>query len=284
MPVPRTIPCRDRALVLPDDGTLLLMGIVNVTPDSFSDGGRHDTTAAALAYARALLAEGATILDIGGQSTRPGYVEVSHDEEIARTIPVIRELVATTDAIVSIDTYQPVVARAALEAGAHILNDIHGLQGPGGSALAELAAATGAAVVVMHNDPTLRDLPPDTDPLPHLINWLKTSLAIAARAGLPRERLILDPGIGFGKTHPQNLTILSRLDELHDLGQPILLGASRKSFIAHVLDGIPPAERLEGTLAATTAATLQGVQLHRVHDVAANLRAARLAAALRRAR
>lgn len=282
MPAPRTIPCRDRALVLPDDGTPLLMGIVNVTPDSFSDGGHHDTPAAAVAHARHLLTEGASILDIGGQSTRPGYIEVPHDEEIARTAPVIRELVATTDAVISIDTYQPVVARAALEAGAHILNDIHGLQGS--PELAQLAAATGAAVVIMHNDIALLELPADADPLPHMLSWFETSLTIADRAGLPRERLILDPGIGFGKTQPQNLVILSRLDELHALGLPLLLGASRKSFIAHVLDGIPPAERLEGTLATTTTATLQGVQIHRVHDVAANLRAARLAAALRRAR
>lgn len=284
MPAPRTITCRDRALVLTDDAPPLLMGIVNVTPDSFSDGGRHDTTAAALAHARHLLDEGAAILDIGGQSTRPGYVEISNEEEIARVVPVIRELAATTAAFLSIDTYQPAVARAALESGAHLLNDIHGLQGPGGPTLAELAATTGAAVVVMHNDPALRDLPSETDPLPHVLRWLEKSLAIADHAGLPRDRLILDPGIGFGKTQPQNLTLLARLGELHTLGQPLLLGASRKSVIAHVLDGLPPAERLEGTLALTTAATLQGVHILRVHDIRANLRAARLAAALRRAR
>ncbi len=282
MPAPLTITCCDRALVLREDGVPLFMGIVNVTPDSFSDGGHHDTPAAAVAHARHLLDQGASILDVGGQSTRPGYIEVSHDEEITRTVPVIRELVATTSVPISIDTYQPVVARAALEAGAHILNDIHGLQGS--PELAQLAAATGAAVVVMHNDPALRDLPADADPLPHLLRWFETSLKIAERAGLSRDRIILDPGIGFAKTQPQNLTILARLDELHVLGQPILLGASRKSFIAHVLDSLPAAERLEGTLAATTAATLQGVQLHRVHDVTANLRAARIAAALRRSR
>ena len=261
------------------------MGIVNVTDDSFFDGGQHPSPELALAHARRLVAEGADLLDIGGQSTRPGYVEVGPASEIARTEAVLRALAAEFPHIpLSIDTYPPEVAAVALAAGAHLLNDVHGLQGPGGAALARLAAEHGAAVVIMHNDPALRSLPPGTDPLPSMLDWLRRSLEIAHASGLPSDRVVLDPGIGFGKTQPQNLTLLARLDELHAFGHPLLLGVSRKSVIAHVLDGIPPAERLAGTLAITALAVRQGVQLHRVHDLRANRDAARLAAALGRAR
>ncbi|MBC8012244.1 MAG: dihydropteroate synthase [Burkholderiales bacterium] len=259
------------------------MGILNVTDDSFSDGDRHATLDTALAHARRLVAEGADILDIGGQSTRPGYVEIATAEEIARTAPVLRALASEFPSLpLSIDTYQPAVAAAALEAGAHILNDIHGLQGPGGPALARLAAAHGAIVVVMHNDAALRDLPADTDPLPSVLSWLRRSVDIALAAGVPADRIILDPGIGFGKTQAQNLALLARLDALHALGFPLLLGVSRKSVIRHVLPELEsPADRLEATLALTALAVRQGVQIHRVHDVQANRRAARMAAALR---
>ncbi|MEY4489777.1 MAG: hypothetical protein RIQ79_2285 [Verrucomicrobiota bacterium] len=257
------------------------MGILNVTDDSFFDGGRHLALAAALVRARQLVAEGADLLDIGGQSTRPGYTEISEAEEIARTAPVIRALAAEFPALpLSIDTYKPAVAAAALSAGAHLLNDIHGLQGPGGPALARLAAVAGAAVVLMHNDPALRDASASTDPLPAVLAWLRRSLDLAALAGLPADRIALDPGIGFGKTQPQNLALLARLDALHALGQPLLLGISRKSVIAHVCPGLAPEDRLEGTLALTALAVRQGVQLHRVHDVQANRRAALVAAAL----
>jgi dihydropteroate synthase len=258
------------------------MGILNVTDDSFFDGGRHFSPEAALRRARELVAEGADLLDIGGQSTRPGYVEVSEEVEIARTAPVIRVLAAEFPALpLSIDTYKPAVAAAALEAGAHILNDIHGLQGPGGPALARLAAGAGAAVVLMHYDAGLRDLPPDADPVPRVLDWLRRSLEIAAEAGVPPECQAVDPGIGFGKTQPQNLSLLARLDALHALGRAVLLGVSRKSVIAHVTPGLAPDERLEGTLALTALAVRQGVQLHRVHDVRENLRAARMAWAVR---
>jgi dihydropteroate synthase len=258
------------------------MGILNVTDDSFFDGGRHLAPDAALARARRMIEEGADILDVGGQSTRPGHVEVAEDEELARVAPVLRALAAEFPGRpLSIDTYRPAVAAAALAAGAQILNDIHGLQGPGGVALARLAAQTGAAVVVMHHDPALRDLPADADPLPSVLAWLEHSLALAAAAGLPADRVVVDPGIGFGKTQAQNLTLLARLGELHALGRPVLLGVSRKSVIGHALPELTtPAERLEATLALTALAVRQGVQLHRVHDVRANRRAARMAAAL----
>lgn len=282
LPSSQPLRCRDLTLAL--DGVPRLMGILNVTDDSFFDGGRHLALGAALARARLLVAEGADLLDIGGQSTRPGYTEITAAEETSRTVPLIRALVAEFPALpLSIDTYKPEVAAAALDAGAHLLNDIHGLQGPGGPELARLAVRAGAAVVLMHNDPALRELPPDADPIPSVLSWLRRSLDLAAAAGLPADRIVLDPGIGFGKTQPQNLALLARLEALHALGQPLLLGVSRKSVIAHACPGLAPEDRLEGTLALTALAVRQGVQLHRVHDVQANQRAVRMALAWREA-
>ena len=276
---PVILRCRELAL---DLGAPRIMGILNVTDDSFFDGGRHLAPAAARERARHMVAEGADVLDIGGQSTRPGHVEIPEAEELARVVPVVRALAAEFPGLpLSIDTYRPAVAAAALAAGAHILNDVHGLQGPGGVELARLAARTGAAVVVMHNDPSLRRIPADPDPLPSVLTWLERSLALAAAAGVPADRLMVDPGIGFGKTPGQNLALLARLGELHALGCPLLLGVSRKSVIGHALPELTaPADRLEPTLALTALAVRQGVQLHRVHDVLANRRAARMAAAL----
>jgi len=266
------------------------MGIVNTTPDSFHAESRLPDLEAALALSRRLVAEGADLLDIGGQSTRPGYVEISETEEISRTVPLLRALAAEFPRIpLSIDTYKPGVAAAALDAGAHIVNDIHGLQGSGGGELARLAAGHGAALVVMHNDPGLRRAaeadpasPLASDPMPAVLDFLHRSLEIAAAAGVPRERIALDPGIGFGKTPAQNIALLRRLDALHELGLPILLGVSRKSVFGHLLPELAtPTDRLEATLTATTLAVAQNVQLHRVHDVLANRRAALIAAALR---
>ena len=257
------------------------MGILNVTPDSFFDGGRHDLLGAALAQAERMIAEGARIIDVGGQSTRPGFVEVTAAEEIARVVPVIEALARRTEVVVSIDTYKLAVARAALAAGAQVLNDIHGLQGA--PELARLAAESGAAVVAMHHDEHFRQ--PETgapvDTIARMCAWLARSLAVAEEAGIAVDRLVLDPGIGFFKTHEQNLEIMGRLGELRALGCPLLLGASRKSFIGRVLDGQPVEERLEGTVATTTLAVWQGVEIVRVHDVAANIRAARMARAIR---
>jgi dihydropteroate synthase len=266
------------------------MGIVNTTPDSFHADSRLPTLDAALASARAMIAEGADLLDIGGQSTRPGYTEITDAEEIARTTPLLRALAAEFPRLpLSIDTYKPAVAAAALAAGAHVLNDIHGLQGPGGAQLARLAAESGAALVVMHYDPALRQtgeslqLTSDSAPLlASILAFLRRSLDIAHAAGVPRERIVLDPGIGFGKTPAQNAALLRHLDALHVLAHPVLLGVSRKSIFGHLVPELStPADRLEATLAATTLAVAQGVQLHRVHDVQSNRRAALTAAALR---
>jgi dihydropteroate synthase len=302
IPSLRSLACRGLAL---DLATPRIMGIVNTSPDSFHADSRLPSLDAALAHARRLVAEGADLLDIGGQSTRPGYVEISDAEETARTAPLLRALAAEFPRLpLSIDTYKPAVAAAALEAGAHILNDIYGLQGPGGPALARLAAESGAALVVMHNDPALRQngvnfqlmIPSDAGILPvsgddtsrllsAVLTFLHRSLDIAAAAGLPRERLVIDPGVGFGKTPAQNIALLRRLDALHQLGLPVLLGVSRKSVFGHILPELAtPADRLEATLAATALAVAQGVQLHRVHDVVAARRAALVAAALNPAR
>lgn len=272
---PRVIPCRDRRIVL-DDAAPVIVGILNVTDDSFYDGGLYASLPAAVSRARLLVAEGASVIDVGAQSTRPGYVEVGPDEEIRRVVPVIRELVRHTAAPISIDTYHASVADAALSAGAHIVNDVHGLQRD--PLMASVIAKHQAAAILMHNDPTLRDSTDDV--IASLKSFLARTLDLAREAGISPDRIILDPGIGFGKTQPQNLKILARLHELHALGHPLLLGISRKSVISHVLD-LPPDERLEGTLALTALAVSQGVQVHRVHDVKANARAAQVAAAVR---
>ncbi len=222
------------------------------------------------------MAEGASLIDIGGQSTRPGYAEVPLEEEIRRVVPVITALAHSLPVPLSIDTYRSAVARAALQAGAHMLNDIHGLlRDPG---LAGVAAEFGCPVVVMHNEPGFSA--ETGDPIARMLRYFERSIATAARAGVPAERLLLDPGIGFAKTQEQNLAILARLPELRVLGRPLFLGASRKSVVSHVLD-LPPGERLEGTLAITSLAAWHGVELIRVHDVQSNLRAARMAAAIR---
>lgn len=273
MPAPRELLCRDRRLVL--DGTPHLVGILNVTDDSFFDGGQHNNLSAAVSHARLLVAQGATLIDIGGQSTRPGYVEVGPDEEIRRVVPVIRELVRHTAVPISIDTYHADVADAALTAGAHIVNDVHGLQRD--PLMASVIAKHQAAAILMHNDPALRDSADDV--IASIKTFLTRTLDLARAAGIALDRIILDPGIGFGKTQPQNLNILARLSELHALGHPLLLGISRKSVISHVLD-LPPEDRLEGTLALTALAVSQGVQFHRVHDVEPNARAARMSAAV----
>jgi dihydropteroate synthase len=269
--------CRNRQIIL--DAEPIMVGIVNVTPDSFYDGGKFAGHDAALAHSTRLIEEGAGMLDLGGQSTRPRHEEISADEEITRILPVLEALVSRATVPLSVDTYKPAVARAALHAGAHVLNDIHGLQRS--PELAELGAEFGCPVIVMHNERGFEDW--TGDPLERIRRFFEASLEIAARAGLRREQIILDPGIGFSKTPEQNLAILGRLRELKQFGCPLLVGASRKSTIGRVLGGLPPEERLEGTLATTALAVAQGVEFIRVHDVQANLRAAKVPHAIRRA-
>ncbi|HLP03208.1 MAG TPA: dihydropteroate synthase [Opitutaceae bacterium] len=273
-PATRVLECRGRRIVLGAEP--VIVGIVNVTPDSFFDGGRYASTEAAVAHAEKLVAEGAGMLDIGGMSTRPGHEAVSEAEEIARVVPVIAALVKKVSVPLSVDTYKPAVARAALEAGAHVLNDIHGLQRA--PEMAVLAAHFGAAAIAMHFDESYSFAPGEA--IAMQLAFFRRTIAIAMEAGLSAEKLVLDPGIGFHKTQAQNLELIARIGELRAIGLPVLLGASRKSVIAHVL-GLPPEERLEGTLATTALAAWQRVEFLRVHDVAANLRAARMAAALR---
>ena len=253
-----------------------MVGIVNVTDDSFFDGGHHATPDTAVAHALQLVEEGAAMIDIGGESTRPGFIEISAEVESARVVPVIAALLSKTKVPLSIDTYKSEVARAALAAGAQVLNDIHGFQGD--PVLPRLAAEAGCAVILMHNEASFKTASGDT--ITKMRAFFERSLVIATQAGVTREKVVLDPGIGFGKTYEQNLELLARLGELRVLGLPLLLGASRKSVIGNTLS-LPPEERLEGTLATTALAIRQGVEFIRVHDVRANLRAARMTSAIR---
>lgn len=272
----RVMRVRGKTLTL--DGGPKMVGILNITPDSFFDGRPDLSAEAALQRALQMVDEGAAIIDVGGQSTRPGFVELDVAEEIARVVPVI-ELLATSLAVpISIDTYKPAVARAAVAAGADIINDVHGFQCE--PELAKIAAEHRCGVILMHNDPEFRSVAGNT--VARIAGFFARSVAIALAAGVEREQLILDPGIGFGKTQEQNLEILGRLHELKSPGCPLLLGASRKSTIGNVLS-LPVDERVEGTLATTALAVWQGVEFLRVHDVRANLRAAKMAAAIRNA-
>jgi dihydropteroate synthase len=272
-----------------------VMGIINATPDSFSADGLAqpdvDQVAAALERARACAAQGADLLDIGGESTRPGAQPIGRDEELRRVAPAVAAIAAEIDLPISVDTYHAEVAAAALDAGAHMINDIWGLRTPEGdwnTALADLAAARDTPIVLMHN----RRAPPATgaigghyraveyhDLLGEVIGELRERVAYAISRGIRRERIIVDPGLGFGKTPEQNLVLLRRLAELRSLGLPLLVGASRKSFVGLAL-GLPPQERDEGTAATTALAIRSGADIVRVHDVQMNVRAARVADAV----
>ncbi len=260
----------------------LIMGIVNVTPDSFADGGRYLEPAAAVRQARALAAEGADLLDVGAESTRPGSPGVSADEERVRLLPVLERLLDDPPCPVSVDTSKPEVAEAALALGAHMINDVTALAG--GPEVARLCALHGAGLAVMHMQGTPRTMQADPhydDLLAEVRDGLRAAVVAAENAGVASECLCVDPGIGFGKTADHNLTLIKRLDAFRSLGKPILVGPSRKSFIGALLDRIPPAERLEGTLAACVMAVAAGAHIVRVHDVAAVRRAVRVAEAIR---
>ena len=248
-----------------------VMGIVNVTPDSFSGDGLGEDHEGALAQGMRMVKEGADFIDVGGESTRPGHVPISIAEEISRTEGVVRDLASDSGVPVSIDTYKLEVAEAAVAAGATILNDIWGLtRSP---ALADLAATHGCALVLMHNQDGT-DYPGDI--MAEIKRFLNESARLAVAAGVPRERVLIDPGIGFGKTAEQNWVVMRRLAQLKELGLPILVGTSRKSFIGKLLD-VPISERVEGTAATVTAAVLRGADVVRVHDVAAMTRVVRVA-------
>lgn len=267
--------------LLPDLGKrTLVMGILNVTPDSFSDGGRYASMEAALAHARRMTDEGADILDIGGESTRPGATEVSLEEETSRVVPVIERLVAEGLPPISIDTYKAATAEAALRAGATLVNDVWGLQRE--PDIASAAAAHGAAVIVMHNRTTID---PSIDIIADMKGFFERSLTIARKAGIPDSHVILDPGVGFGKSFEQNLQAVARVGELKALGYPVLMGTSRKRMIGALIGPERPvAERLHGTIASNVAAILAGADIVRVHDVAAHRDAAAVADAIGRER
>jgi dihydropteroate synthase len=262
--------------VLRFDRRTLVMGIVNATPDSFSGDGSGDDPADAVARGLALAAAGADIVDVGGESTRPGSTGVTEEVEVARVVPVVRELAARLEVPVSVDTRKAAVARAALQAGAVIVNDIWGLRRDPG--MAAVVAEAGAAVVVMHNQAE----PEYADVVEEVCAGLHQCLAIAEAAGIERERVIVDPGLGFGKTPAHNLELLRRLGELRSLDRPLLVGPSRKSTIGLLLGGAPPERRLEGTLALCVLAAANGADLVRVHDVAEVTRALRVADAVLR--
>jgi dihydropteroate synthase len=256
------------------------MGIVNVTPDSFSDGGEHADTDSAVAHGLLLAAEGAAILDVGGESTRPGSGSVAADDELSRIVPVIERLAVASAALISVDTTKAVVARAALDAGAVLVNDVTALRGD--PAMAALVAERGCPVCLMHmlGEPrTMQDDPRYDDVVGEVVAFLEERLAFAVAAGVREEQVLLDPGIGFGKTVRHNLLLLAHLDRIAALGRPVVLGASRKRFIGALL-GAEPGERAIGTVATTVLGLARGAAIVRVHDVRPNVEALRVAQAI----
>ncbi len=253
-----------------------IMGILNVTPDSFSDGGNFNSVDKALEHAKAMINEGADIIDLGGESTRPGHNYVDADEELRRVIPVIKKLKEELDTPISVDTYKAKVADESLKLGVEMINDVWGLRKD--KDMAQVIAKYDAHVCIMHNQDNTEY---DKDIMESIKDFLAESINIAIEAGIDKNKIVLDPGIGFGKTYEQNLEVLKRLGELKVLGYPILLGTSRKSVIGNTLD-LPPKERVEGTIATTVLGVRDGVDIVRVHDVEKNLRAAKMADAIYR--
>ena len=253
-----------------------VMGILNVTPDSFSDGGKYTQMDAALFHAEQMVREGADVIDVGGESTRPGYQKISDEEEIGRVIPVIEAVKKRFDVPVSLDTYKYEVAKAGLSAGADMINDIWGLRWEEDGRLARLLAGSGAACCLMHN----RKDEAYTDFFSDYLNDLRETLRIAGKAGIRREQIVLDPGVGFAKSYEQNLMVIKHLDLLTaEFDLPVLLGTSRKRVIGTALD-LPVDERDEGTAATTVIGRMKGASLFRVHDVKGNYRALKMAEAI----
>ena len=252
-----------------------IMGILNVTPDSFSDGGKYNEMDAALFHAEEMVREGADILDVGGESTRPGHIQITEDEEIARVAPVVEALKKRFEVPISIDTYKSKVAKAALTAGADLVNDIWGLKYD--AKMAEVIAKSGAACCLMHN----REKAEYNDFISDVLEDLKECVRLAKAAGIREDGICLDPGIGFGKTYEMNLEMMKYLPLMHELEYPILLGTSRKSMIGLTLD-LPADQREEGTLATTVMGVMSGCGFVRVHDVKSNLRAVKMTEAILR--
>ena len=250
-----------------------IMGILNVTPDSFSDGGKFNQMDAALYHAEEMIRDGADIVDVGGESTRPGHTVISDDEEISRVAPVIEAIKSRFDIPVSIDTYKGKVTEAALKAGADLVNDIWGFKHD--HRVAELTAQYGVACCLMHN----RTEPIYQDYLKDVVADLKECVRIAKEAGISDDKIILDPGVGFGKTYQMNLEIINHVEVLHSLGFPILLGTSRKSVIGQTLN-LPTDQRVEGTLATTVLGVMKGCAFVRVHDVKENKRVIQMTEAI----
>ena len=271
--------CGERRLSL---GAPVVMGVLNVTPDSFSDGGRHQGVAAALAHARRMVEEGAGIIDVGGESTRPGATPVPVEEELQRVVPVVEALRRELDIVISVDTSQPAVIRAVTAAGAHLINDVRGLRLPGAL---EAAAASNAAVCLMHmqGEPgTMQQAPHYTDVVAEVCAWLQARLEVCRALGMAEDRLLVDPGFGFGKNLDHNLRLLAELPAATPPGVPVLVGLSRKSTVGAVT-GRPVDQRLAGSVAAAALAVRAGAHIVRAHDVAATVDAVKLAAAVRTA-
>ena len=254
-------------------GKTYVMGILNVTPDSFSDGGKFNQMDAALFHVEEMIREGMDVVDVGGESTRPGYAAVSEEEEINRVTPVIEQIKARFDIPVSLDTCKSRVASAGIAAGADMINDIWGFKNDGN--LAKVVADAGIPCILMHN----RKTPDYTDYMQNVLEDLAESVQTARLSGIADERILLDPGIGFGKTYENNLEIINKLEILHSFGYPLVLGASRKSFIGTALD-LPVSERLEGTLVTTVIAVMKGAMFVRVHDVKENIRVIKMTEAI----
>lgn len=254
-----------------------IMAIINVTPDSFSDGGMYRTVDNVLYRVEEVITQGADIIDVGGESTRPGHTVIDDEEEIARIVPVIEAIIDRFDIPLSVDTYKPAVAEAALKSGAHMINDIWGLQYQNDSCnrMAQIIAENSAACCLMHN----RSEYIYQDVLQDCFSFLERSVEIARNFGIAKDKIMLDPGIGFGKTHEQNLQVMRKMKAFHVLGYPMLLGTSRKSMIGRTLD-LPVNERLEGTLATTVMAVMAGWNFVRVHDVKENARVIKMTEAI----
>ena len=268
---------------LPYGERTLIMGVLNITPDSFSDGGHFFSFDQAIAHAEQMIGEGADIIDIGGESTRPGSEFVSVEEELRRVIPIIEQRTANGSVPISIDTTKSSVARAALEAGAEIVNDISALRFD--PLLADEVAKANAGLVLMHSrgtPKTMQQLPPVADIISEVIEGLRESVIVARQHGVATESIAIDPGIGFGKTGEQNVELIAKLNQLaHEFAEfPIMIGTSRKSFIGKLLDGAPADQRLYGTIASTVASVMNGAHIVRVHDVKAAVEAIKIVDAI----